>query len=267
MNLEFTPKPIILIDTSYYVFYRYFATNRWFSFQNKEFNVEDIIENPEFISSFLKHFESDLKKITKKWKTVTQNIVFCLDCQRCNIWRNDIFDQYKGNRVQNLNFNNKIFTFFIDHLSTTDLKVVHFERLEADDVIFLIQDKLKQVSANDIIIISNDNDYLQIVSDRTTIVNMQFKDIISRGNKDGKVNLYHKAIFGDKSDNIHKIASYITKEKSFELSKMKYEDILLWLEKHNLIEKFNNNMLLICFENIPKQLSDNFYENLQISIQ
>lgn len=267
MILEFTSNPIILIDTSYYVFYRYFATNRWFSFQNKEFNTEDIIENKEFTGSFIKHFESDLKKITKKWKTVPQNIVFCLDCQRCNIWRNDIYEQYKGNRVQNMNFNNKIFTFFIDHLSMTDLKVVHFDRLEADDVIFLIQDKLKQVSINNIIIISNDNDYLQIVSDRTTIVNMQFKDITLRGNKDGKVNLYHKAIFGDKSDNINKIASYITKEKSIELSKMNYENIIKWLEQHNLIEKFNNNMLLICFENIPKEISNNFYENLQISIQ
>lgn len=34
LNLDYS-KNIILIDSSYYVFYRYFATLRWFLFQKK----------------------------------------------------------------------------------------------------------------------------------------------------------------------------------------------------------------------------------------
>jgi len=140
-------------------------------------------------------------------------------------------------------------------------------RLEADDVVYLLQNKIKNISDNAIVVISNDNDYLQIASDRTTIVNMQFKDITMRGSKNAKVDLYNKAIFGDKSDNINKIASYITKEKSLELSKMSYEDMISWLQQHDILDKFNNNMKLIAFDNIPNNLSDAFYENVKIQIE
>lgn len=267
MTLVFTKQPIILVDTSYYVFYRYFATNRWFTFQKKEFDIENIIDNELFTSSFIKHFESDLKKICKKWKTSITNIVFCLDCQRSDIWRNDIYKEYKGNRIQNANFNSKIFTYFINYLQEHGLNIMSYLRLEADDVVYLLQNKIKNISDNAIVVISNDNDYLQIASDRTTIVNMQFKDITMRGSKNAKVDLYNKAIFGDKSDNINKIASYITKEKSLELSKMSYEDMISWLQQHDILDKFNNNMKLIAFDNIPNNLSDAFYENVKIQIE
>ena len=36
-------KNIILIDSSYYVFHRYFATYRWFTFQKIDVAIDDII--------------------------------------------------------------------------------------------------------------------------------------------------------------------------------------------------------------------------------
>ena len=78
-------------------------------------NEESIIENKEFIIAFIKHFEADVKKLTRKFKTNKSNIVFCIDCPRCEIWRNDIYDKYKQSRIKKDNFNNDIFDLFEDY--------------------------------------------------------------------------------------------------------------------------------------------------------
>jgi len=258
-------KTVILIDASYYVFYRYFATMRWFSFQKKEFDIENIHEDKEFITSFIKHVDSDITKICKKWKTTKNNIILCSDCQRCNIWRNDLYKDYKGSRIQNTNFNGSIFNIFYDHINIYNIKKVFFERLEADDVIFLLYKQIKN-HTNNITIISNDNDYLQLTDGNIQIVNMQFKDITQRGNKDPLINLYYKAIYGDKSDNISKISSNITKDKAQQLSELNENELINWLEQNKLLDKFNFNMNLINFNNIPNQYVDTFYEKYEIEI-
>jgi len=120
-DLIFNPKfPIVLIDNSYYIFYRYFATLCWFRKQNDEIDHANIMNNKEFIVAFFKHFEADVKKITKKYKTVKDNIIFCIDCPRSNIWRNDIYDKYKKSRLKKDNFNSDIFTLFEDYLKNNN---------------------------------------------------------------------------------------------------------------------------------------------------
>lgn len=86
---------VILVDCSYYIFHRYFATYRWFSFQKINVEIEDIVDNNIFISAFYKHINNDIKKICKNWKTTIDNIVLCNDCMRSDIWRNDLYDKYK----------------------------------------------------------------------------------------------------------------------------------------------------------------------------
>jgi 5'-3' exonuclease len=266
-KIEFSQNtPVVLIDGSYYVFYRYFATMRWFTFQKKEFEIDTIADNPEFIESFIKHFESDLKKMCKKWKTNVKNILFCTDCQRCKIWRNDIYKDYKGSRIQNVNFNGKIFNVFTNYLEKCNIKKIWFDRLEADDVIYLLQNKLKKSTNAGIVIVTNDNDYLQIADTGISIINMQFKDITLRGTRDAKADLYNKAIYGDKSDNIPKIASFITKEKALQLAVLNPMDLKEWLVQNNLLDKFNFNINLVSFEKIPSEYVKKFYENVSISV-
>jgi 5'-3' exonuclease len=260
-------KPVILIDGSYYVFYRYFATLRWFAFQKKDIDIQNIIENKEYIESFVKHINSDIKKLCKKWKTDTNNIIFCTDCQRCKIWRNDLYKEYKGTRVQNANFNSKIFNIFNEYVQKHNFKKVLFERLEADDIIYLIQNKLKPIINSSIIIVTNDNDYLQLVDKNIIIMNMQFKDISLRGNKNPKINLNYKALYGDKSDNIPKIASFLTKDKALTLAELIDLDLNKWLIDNNIFDKFMFNMHLISFEYIPLEYVNKFYENIVITYQ
>src|SRR5210317_409602 len=155
LNLDYS-KNIILIDSSYYVFYRYFATLRWFLFQKKEFDSASIIENEEYIECFIKHLKSDIIKLTRKWKTNKNNVIFCNDCQRCDIWRNDIYQDYKGNRTVNENFNGDIFEVFNKTIDDMSILKISFDRLEADDIVYLLQNKLKHKT--NIAIITNDND-------------------------------------------------------------------------------------------------------------
>jgi len=261
---------IILIDCSYYVFHRYFATYRWFSFQNIDVSVDEIINNDVFITAFYKHINNDIKKICKKWNTNKNNIVFCVDCQRTDIWRNDIYNTYKATRVQKNNFNKKIFSIFNDYMKTLDFKHISQDRLEGDDVIYLSQKMIKnqlellKINDIDIIIITNDNDFLQLVDKQVLVYNMQFKELVKRGYNNPKIDLLFKAIYGDKSDNISKIGAGITKEKALMLSNMHDIEREKYIKDNGYEDKFRLNMMLISFENIPKELTEIFNNNNQM---
>jgi 5'-3' exonuclease len=257
---------IILIDTSYYVFYRYFATYRWFTFQKIDVAVENIVTNEVFMNAFYKHVDSDIKKLCKKWKTNVTNMVFCMDCMRCDIWRNDIFKEYKLSRTHSQNFNGQIFPLFYDYINKLNIQTVNSDRLEADDVIYLTHIVLKKHSINNIIIITNDNDFLQLVSDNVLVFNMQFKELKTRGTNNAETDLLVKAIYGDKSDNIPKIASGITKDKALLIAQMQQQERIDYLKENDMYDNFLFNMKLIAFENIPKELKSKFNKNIKINI-
>lgn len=244
-------KPLILIDASYYVFYRFFATTKWYNIQKKTYTEE------EFNNAFLKHLLSDIKKITKKWKTIIDNVVFCLDCPRSKIWRNEYFTEYKSTRITNTNFNQNIFNVFYKYIKDKNINTINCNKLEADDIVYLTHNSVKN-DFNNIIIITNDNDYLQLTNTNTEIVNMQFKNIMSRTKlTTTKSILAFKALLGDKSDNIPKVGSGINKETAI---KMANDKVMLknWLDKNNLNENFEFNLKLISFEYIPIELQKNF---------
>lgn len=255
-------KNIILIDSSYYVFYRFFATYKWYSMQKKS----DCVTENEFSESFIKHMQSDIKKIIKKWKTEINNIIFCADCPRSKIWRNEIYADYKITRQQNQNFDQKIFNVFNKYISDNNINTVNIPRLEADDVVYLIHKKLLNVSKK-IIIITNDNDYLQLICEKTEIINMQFKDIKLRSKCNSAIsNLYYKSLIGDKSDNIPKISNIINKELALKLSTYSIDSLNKWLNENNLYEKFMFNLKLISFVYIPNEYINIFDDNYKFNI-
>ena len=56
----------ILIDGSYYIFYRYFAILQWYKCSHKGVKPENPSENAEFVEKFRTTFVSKLKNIPKK---------------------------------------------------------------------------------------------------------------------------------------------------------------------------------------------------------
>lgn len=267
MDIRFNSKKnIILIDNSYYIFNRYFATIRWFKQRKEDFEIihDNIIENKEFMIAFIKHFETDMKKIISKFKTVKSNIIFCLDCPRCNIWRNTIFERYKQSRVKKDNFNSDIFMIFEEYLNNNNYKTCKYDNLEADDIVYLIQKKIKDKT--NVIIITNDNDYLQMYSSNIKIFNMQFKDISLRINYNPKIELLLKIIIGDKSDNIPKIINGIKKEGALKIALMPEEERINYLISINAYDNFNFNKKLIDLNEIPINIINNFNEYYNIII-
>ena len=94
LNLDL---PIILIDTSYWLYYRFFSLRNWYyraypeKYSNNDknsFNSDyNWFEDEVFMSKYKKLFTENIKKICKKFKTKMENVVFCIDCPHNNIWR------------------------------------------------------------------------------------------------------------------------------------------------------------------------------------
>ena len=261
--------PVILIDNSYYIFNRYFATVSWFKQRQEGFELvhENIIENKEFIIAFIKHFEADVKKLTKKFKTTRTNIIFCIDCPRSEIWRNQIYDKYKQSRIKKDNFNSNIFDLFENYLNANKFKLCKYDNLEADDIVFLIQKQLNNIKEIKIIIITNDSDYLQMYSNNVNIFNMQLKDLSLKINFNPSTELLLKIIIGDKSDNIPKIQNGMRKDNALKIALMCEEDRTKYLKSHNILDIYNLNKKLIDLNEIPEVIVKNFYDYYNISIQ
>jgi len=265
LNVSLTSnKPIVLIDQSYYIFNRYYATLSWYTRRYGEVTT-DVIENNDFIISFFRHFENDMVKIVKKFKTLKSNIIFCCDCSRTDIWRNEIYKDYKLTRVKKQNFNSSIFVLFKNYISNHGYHYCECDTLEADDITYIIQRKIKDEFPNvSIIIITNDNDYLQMYDSHTTIINMQFKDISLRIKSDPKIELEFKIIYGDKSDNIPKIQNGMNKENAFKLASMDTTDKHKYLNENNLMDKYLLNKTLVDLREIPDKLILDFNSKYNI---
>lgn len=85
--------PIVLIDASYFVFYRYYATLRWWSFRNRGDDgkpgagPERPTEDAEFMAAFEKQARAEIARVRKMWGAPPENTVLCCDCSRDRIWR------------------------------------------------------------------------------------------------------------------------------------------------------------------------------------
>jgi len=260
-------KPIILIDQSYYIFNRYYATYSWYKRQenNEDFDYENIDENNTFILAFFRHFDNDMNKLIKKFKTIKSNIIFCIDCSRCDIWRNEIYPNYKLTRTKKSNFNSIIFILFQNYISNYNYNYCSYDKLEADDITYLLHKKiLEEINNAKIVIITNDSDYLQMYGNSTIIQNMQFKDLSLRIKNNPKIELEFKIIYGDKSDNIQKIQTGLNKDNALKIAMMTEKERNEYLCKYNLMNKYNLNRKLVDLSYIPEILMKAFYNKYNI---
>ena len=99
-------KNIILVDTSYMSFYRFFAILRWYQFahkddfkKTKEIDNYDWSENKVFMEKYKKMFLESIEKLLKKKIISNSIIVFCCDSQRGKLWRKDLYPEYKEGRI------------------------------------------------------------------------------------------------------------------------------------------------------------------------
>ncbi len=249
-------KTYLFIDLSYFIFYLYYARKKYFEFQKKD--TTDLINNTEFLEGF-SNFDLKLKQLRKNLNLPEDVIIiFGKDCRRSEIWRNDVYPQYKQSRK----VNNEVGDFFA-HIYTNIIDKYTFienERCEADDVIGILTKSLYE--NNTIYIITGDHDYLQLLyNDNVQIYNMKLKNLRDKSSGDRYTDLMMKILCGDSSDNIYAIHTKLGPKTA-----MKYitnnEELKKKCEDQTIKENLERNKKLIDMEYIPenykKQIIDKF---------
>ena len=265
-------KPIILIDTSYLTFYRYYATITWFKSSKQKENIPSNykwFEDKIFMEKFNKLYLSSVTKIIKKNKLDIpfENHIFALDCSRSNIWRSKFFNEYKIQRDEYYQSDDwqggPVFAHVVNKLlpelkKKYNFNIIKHPKLEADDIIACITRFIQNNNHNkDIYIITNDNDYLQLINPKTTIINLKNKKLNDRSCGNPQHDLLIKIICGDSSDNIKGC-----------FKRCGYKTALKYIQNNELLEKafhknpdskkiFEFNRKLIDFNFIPQEYKDN----------
>lgn len=261
-------QPIILVDTSYTSFYRFFATIRWFSFaypeEFKDLKLDPTYDwktNKIFIEKYEKMYLNSIIKIVNKKIWNNSQVLFCMDSPKVDLWRTQIFCDYKSNRVDlslkhdfkptfDYTYNNMIPKFIKTYPNIKSLRV---EKMEADDLIAIISMELKKKNPNKLIyLVSGDKDFLQLGRNNLIFVNYKIKKPFILTEEEAYKALCNKIINGDASDCI---PSIFPKGKKIKKKEILESDAKLntYLELNSDAKKqYNFNKNMIDFINIPK---------------
>lgn len=259
----------LIIDLSYYNFYRFYATKGWYTRAHPEDNFEkeyDWSKNVIFWDKFKKMFKEHLKKYIKKLKI--DKVIFAKDCKRKDIWRMKFYDYYKGARAENYQKNKftggNVFKRCYDEIlpELIDNKTcfkIYIDHLEADDVISLSIKYINQKHpGSNINVISSDHDLLQLIDDNITLIDAKMKSYNNKSYGSNYKDVYVKSILGDVSDSIPKIFNKVGPKTALKL--VENPDLLLerFKKEKGSFNKFILNNLLINFKFIPEKYKIEF---------
>ena len=260
----------ILIDGSYFVFYRVFALHIWWKNAKPEYKLEYPFHNEEFVEKYISTFLSKIVDIKKKLKMLDAVVIVGKDCPRSQIWRNEIHSYYKHGRNQEKNDSANISNFFeMTYREKLFEKaganyIVELDHLEADDCLALTAKYLYHKYSNaNITIITSDHDYIQLANDRIQLMNLKYKSLLDSKKYSGSPerDLFYKIVMGDKCDNIEPLFSKCG-EKTVEKY---YANPNLFVERlyiENKMDMYKRNKKLVDFNEIPVPYADLFYNTI-----
>ena len=261
----------IFVDGSYYCFYRFFALTNWWKNAYPNEPLVDPFQNKKFVDKFKKTFVENLQQIPKKLKidkNINPILIVGKDCKREQIWRMDLFPQYKANRVQDGFMGGPFFKMAYEEelFQKGGAKaILKHPKLEADDCIALsVKHLLNTYPSCHIYIITSDRDYLQLNAYNVDLYNLTFKNIAEKSSiGDPKKDLELKIIMGDTSDNIPsvfpkcgpKTAIKCIEDEEFFKKKM--------ADNPDFYKQYELNKILVNFENIPSELVCEFMNSIK----
>jgi 5'-3' exonuclease len=260
----------IFVDGSYYNFYRYYALTNWWKNAYPEEQIDDPYQNEKFVEKFKKTHVENLKQIPKKLKlekNINPILIVGKDCKRENIWRNELFPQYKATRTNGKEDGFKGGPFFKMAYEEELFKkggakaILKHPKLEADDCIAIsVKHLVKRYPDCTIYIITSDRDYLQLNSHNVHLYNLAYKNIADNKSSTGNAaaDLEIKIIMGDTSDNIPsvfpkcgpKTAQKCIEDPEFFKKKM--------ADNQEYYKQYELNKKLVDFNSIPQELIDEF---------
>jgi len=271
---------IILVDSSYTSFYRFFATLRWMSMANKDIYKEhkedvsyDWSKNKIFIEKYKKMYLESIIRLVKKKVYKDSILVFCLDAPQESLWRKELMVCYKGNRVDLSKKNNFKPTFKLTYeeiipelvKNNENIYSIKKSKMEADDIIALCSRYIRiKHPDRKVYLISGDQDFHQLGYDNLYILDYKKKKILNLNRKEAKKALLLKIINGDCSDNIPSIFPKKTPNKIRKEIRESKEKLKTYLKENKEMKKqYKKNKKLIDFKYIPKKYKKPIYKKIK----
>ena len=289
-------KGLVLIDSGYYMFNRYFASLKWYRIVNpgKDIDITALHENEEFITAFQTHIMNDILRyatfpyIDKKFKIapipknkkIRNKIIFCVDCPRNTIWRMSRYPGYKATRKQVSDMNMNVICLLYEFIEKQcaeptveglDVAKLNVDKLEADDIVYLTLNQARIAGyLNKVLVITNDNDFLQLISLGATVVNAKGLHLQDRAEYDYMTCTTLKILLGDISDNIKAVPCIGSNTTlALQLAAMSEKNRQIWIKENSdltSIKAYNLNKKLILLSVIPTTLAQTFTRKYAISV-
>lgn len=256
----------VLIDGSYYVFYRFHALHIWWKHAKPS---EEAIpcESELFKSKFRDTFLSKIGEIDKRLGIEDSIKIVGKDCPRSEIWRNQIYPEYKGTRKSCANTVGPFFAMTYGEGLFEEAGVqaeFGHPTLEADDCLAITTRHIRKFYPDaHVWIITSDTDYLQLAEDKVHLRSLQFKDLTEAKSCSGnpRQDLFCKIVSGDKSDNIPAVFDKCGPKTAMKLYKDRETFDEKLAEQPESQNTYMRNSILIDFKNIPKDLVAGFTES------
>ena len=204
---DFDSTPIVLIDLHNMIFRNLFMCISLMKKYIKKVNGKYELKSykTEFTDMLLKN----ILAVKKQFKT--NNIILCEDYQS---WRKDIYTEYKAQRQDikdksEINFS-EVYEYLneliLDLSKNFPIITMKVNKAEGDDVIAVLTKYFATNILNDIIIVSTDKDFVQLLSYRTVKIYDPLKRKFRTPTRDEILeHIKIHILTGDKADNIPKI--------------------------------------------------------------
>lgn len=252
--------PVVLLDWSFFVFWRFFATKSWH--QRKGTPMEEPLEqNAEFIQDFKRTFVRTVETLRRKYGAPRTNVVALMDSPRATLWRKQVLPTYKDNR--NPTIEGGFFPLAEALHAEMGVQAIRVQGLEADDLAALVKGRLLELGVTDIVMLTDDNDWGQLAdaSRGVRIINKDEKDI---GVRCG--DLHQKILCGDPGDNIPPAFARCGKAtaKRYAENPAALEDY--FMKNPDARTTYERNRLLIDLSRIPTEHVENFRVQVDLSL-
>ena len=222
-------------------------------------------DNLELSEDLIRHMVlNSLRGHNKKFRKQYGEMVIA--CDSGNVWRKQIFPNYKAGRKANRAKSEHDWEYIFDLLSKVKneikqflpYKVIEVESVEADDIIAVLCKRTNEK----VLILSGDKDFIQLHNDRIKQYNPVLNKFVGQG-ENPSLYIREHILKGDRSDGIPNVLSddnvFIEGRRQRPLSKKKIE---AWCNE--IVPTFNEeeqknydrNRKLIDLSCLPKDIED-----------